>query len=73
MRIVTTHLSNKRYLILVYNVEYDRIYYPLSLRYCGKPNPAILMQQIRQLTAENHLLKSRVNSFDILCVFFFSF
>ncbi|CAF1460193.1 unnamed protein product [Rotaria magnacalcarata] len=55
-------LANKRYLILTYNAEYDRIYYPLSLPYCGKPDPVILMQQIRQLTAENCLLKSRLES-----------
>ncbi|CAF4424618.1 unnamed protein product [Rotaria socialis] len=55
-------LANKRYLILTYNAEYDRIYYPLSLPYCGKPDPVILMQQIRQLTTENCLLKSRLES-----------
>ncbi|CAF3456151.1 unnamed protein product [Rotaria sp. Silwood1] len=55
-------LANKRYLILTYNAEYDRIYYPLSLPYCGKPDPVILMQQIRQLTTENRLLKSRLES-----------
>jgi len=53
-------LANKRYLILTYNAEFDRIYYPLSLPYCGKPDPVVLMQQIRQLKAENRLLKSRV-------------
>lgn len=53
-------LANKRYLILTYNAEYDRIYYPLSLPYCGKPDPVILMEQIRKLTTENRLLKSRV-------------
>ncbi len=55
-------LANKRYLILTYNAEYDRIYYPLSLPYCGKPDPVVLMQQVRQLTAENRLLKSRVKN-----------
>ncbi|CAF1168377.1 unnamed protein product [Adineta steineri] len=55
-------LANKRYLILTYNAEYDRIYYPLSLPYCGKPDPVILMQQIRQLTTENRLLKSKLES-----------
>ncbi|CAF1082746.1 unnamed protein product [Rotaria sordida] len=55
-------LANKRYLILTYNAEYDRIYYPLSLPFCGKPDPVVLMQQIRQLTTENRLLKSRLES-----------
>jgi coiled-coil domain-containing protein 61 len=54
-------LANKRYLILTYNAEFDRIYYPLSLPYCGKPDPVLLMQQLRQLKAENVLLKSRVS------------
>ena len=53
-------LANKRYLILTYNAEYDRIYYPLSLPYCGKPDPAVLMQQIRQLKNEKRILKCRV-------------
>ena len=57
----TTSLSNKRYLILTYNAEFDRIYYPLSLPYCGKPDPVLLMAQIRQLTAENQLLHSKVD------------
>ena len=56
----SVQLANKRYLILTYNAEYDRIYYPLALPYCGKPDPVVLMQQIRQLTVENRLLKSRV-------------
>ena len=59
----STQLANKRYLILTYNAEYDRIYYPLSLPYCGKPDPVSLRQQIRQLKAENQLFKSRVMTF----------
>ncbi len=74
--ISSTKLSTKRYLILIYNAEYDHIYYPLSLRYCGKPDPVILIEQIRQLAAENQLLKSQVNSFCkeiFLTIFFFAF
>lgn len=70
-------LANKRYLILTYNAEYDRIYYPLSLPYCGKPDPVQLMQQIRQLKAENQLYKSRVNRIEtkifFLKILFFDF
>ncbi|CAF2898681.1 unnamed protein product [Rotaria sp. Silwood2] len=40
-------LANRSYLILTYNAEYDRIYYPLSLPYYGKSDSVILMQQIR--------------------------
>ncbi|CAF1002132.1 unnamed protein product [Rotaria sp. Silwood1] len=57
-----TKSSNKRYLILIYNTEYDRIYYPLSLRYCGKPDTIILIGQIHQLVTENESLKSQLGS-----------
>jgi len=57
-----TKFSTKRYLILIYNAEYDRICYPLTLRYCGKPDPVVLIEQIRQLATENQLLKSRLES-----------
>ncbi|CAF2520138.1 unnamed protein product [Rotaria sp. Silwood2] len=57
-----TKPTNKRYLILIYNGEYDCIYYPLSLLYCGKPDTVILIGQIHQLATENELLKSRVGS-----------
>ena len=42
----------KRYLILTYNVEFDRIHYPLALTYCGQPDPQILQEIIRKLQAE---------------------
>ena len=42
----------KRYLILTYNVEFDRIHYPLALSYCGSPDPIILQQTIRKLVSE---------------------
>ncbi|XP_016365742.1 centrosomal protein CCDC61 isoform X1 [Sinocyclocheilus rhinocerous] len=45
-------LSAKRYLILIYTVEFDRIHYPLPLPYLGKPDPAELQQEIRALRAE---------------------
>ncbi|XP_048838281.1 centrosomal protein CCDC61 [Brienomyrus brachyistius] len=45
-------LSTKRYLILVYTVEFDRIHYPLPLPYQGKPDPAALQREIRVLRAE---------------------
>ncbi|CAF1623594.1 unnamed protein product, partial [Didymodactylos carnosus] len=55
-------LANKRYLILTYNAEYDRIYYPLSLPYCGKPDPVLSMNQIRELIKENRFYKTRLES-----------
>lgn len=42
----------KRYLILTYTVEFDRIHYPLALSYCGRPDPVILQETIRKLQAE---------------------
>ncbi|KAK3555383.1 hypothetical protein QTP86_015668 [Hemibagrus guttatus] len=45
-------LSAKRYLILIYTVEFDRIHYPLPLPYVGKPDPATLLREIRALRAE---------------------
>ncbi|XP_038622766.1 centrosomal protein CCDC61 isoform X2 [Tachyglossus aculeatus] len=45
-------LSSKRYLILVYSVEFDRIHYPLPLPYLGKPDPAALQGVIRALREE---------------------
>lgn len=45
-------LSAKRYLILIYTVEFDRIHYPLPLPYLGKPDPAELQREIRALRTE---------------------
>ncbi|XP_055004209.1 centrosomal protein CCDC61 [Boleophthalmus pectinirostris] len=45
-------LTAKRYLILIYTVEFDRIHYPLPLPYVGKPDPALLQKEIRALRAE---------------------
>ncbi|KAM9450875.1 centrosomal protein CCDC61 isoform 2-T2 [Clarias gariepinus] len=50
-------LSTKRYLILIYTVEFDRIHYPLPLAYVGKPNPAALQREIRALRAELNTLR----------------
>ncbi|XP_063058827.1 centrosomal protein CCDC61 [Engraulis encrasicolus] len=52
-------LSAKRYLILIYTVEFDRIHYPLPLPYMGKPNPAALQKEIRSLRAELNALYNR--------------
>ena len=42
----------KRYLILTYSAEFDRIHYPLALSYCGHPDPIKLQDTIRKLHAE---------------------
>ncbi|XP_071316538.1 centrosomal protein CCDC61 isoform X4 [Trachinotus anak] len=51
-------LTAKRYLILIYTVEFDRIHYPLPLPYVGKPDPAALQKEIRALRAELSALTS---------------
>ncbi|XP_013862202.1 centrosomal protein CCDC61 isoform X2 [Austrofundulus limnaeus] len=51
-------LTAKRYLILIYTVEFDRIHYPLPLPYVGKPDPATLQKEIRTLRAEISALTS---------------
>ncbi|XP_032812093.2 centrosomal protein CCDC61 isoform X1 [Petromyzon marinus] len=49
-------LSSKRYLILIYTVEFDRIHYPLALGYAGRPDTATLQRAVRQLKEElSHL------------------
>ncbi|XP_060531737.1 centrosomal protein CCDC61-like [Cylas formicarius] len=44
--------SNRRYLIVTYIVEFDKIRYPLPLEYCGPPDPVILQTTIRRLEVE---------------------
>ncbi|XP_035034003.1 centrosomal protein CCDC61 isoform X1 [Hippoglossus stenolepis] len=51
-------LTAKRYLILIYTVEFDRIHYPLPLPYVGKPDPAALQKEVRALRAELSALTS---------------
>ncbi|CAF0876497.1 unnamed protein product [Brachionus calyciflorus] len=41
--------NNKRFLILTYNVEFDRINYPLQLNYQGKTNVNFLVDTIKKL------------------------
>uniref|UniRef100_UPI00358DE375 centrosomal protein CCDC61 n=1 Tax=Myxine glutinosa TaxID=7769 RepID=UPI00358DE375 len=52
-------LHSKRYLILIYSVEFDRIYYPLSLVYGGGPDPAALLALVRELHKENAWLRKQ--------------
>uniref|UniRef100_A0A8C9ALD5 Centrosomal protein CCDC61 n=1 Tax=Prolemur simus TaxID=1328070 RepID=A0A8C9ALD5_PROSS len=48
----SAQLNSKRYLILIYSVEFDRIHYPLPLPYQGKPDPVVLQGIIRSLKEE---------------------
>ncbi|NXG19522.1 CCD61 protein, partial [Grallaria varia] len=47
-RSTSSPLSTKRYLILVYSVEFDRIHYPLPLPYAGRPDLATLVRELRE-------------------------
>ncbi|KAM9591519.1 LOW QUALITY PROTEIN: centrosomal protein CCDC61-like [Morphnus guianensis] len=48
----TSPLSAKRYLILIYSVQFDRIRYPLPLPYAGRPDPAELRKLLWELREE---------------------
>eukprot|EP00730_Choanoeca_flexa_P014097 TRINITY_DN6035_c0_g1_i1.p1 TRINITY_DN6035_c0_g1~~TRINITY_DN6035_c0_g1_i1.p1 ORF type:complete len:531 (+),score=52.28 TRINITY_DN6035_c0_g1_i1:70-1662(+) len=41
----------RRYLILTYNAEYDRVHFPLPLNSTGPPDTAILTAKLRELAA----------------------
>ncbi|XP_071787196.1 centrosomal protein CCDC61-like [Asterias amurensis] len=55
-------LSAKRYLIVTYTVEFDRIHYPLPLPYQGKPDPVALQDTVRELKKEIRKMQSQVHS-----------
>lgn len=56
----TSGLQSKRYLILTYSTEFDRIHYPLALPYVGKPDPVELQETVRHLQQELDKYKSKV-------------
>ncbi|XP_044746068.1 centrosomal protein CCDC61-like [Coccinella septempunctata] len=49
--------NNRRYLIVTYCVEFDRIRYPIPLEYCGPPDPVVLQATIKRLEAELERVK----------------
>ncbi|XP_033100338.1 coiled-coil domain-containing protein 61-like [Anneissia japonica] len=53
-------LNSKRYLIVTYTVEFDRIHYPLPLPYQGKPDPVLLQNTVRDLKIEIKHLKKQL-------------
>jgi len=57
-----TKNNNKKYLIMTYNVEYDRINYPLQLRYQGKMEANDLLQIIKNLKNELKLQRQNLPS-----------
>lgn len=50
--------NNKRYLILTYLVEFDKVHYPLPLNFDENPSPATLKNTIQRLRIENEDLKA---------------
>uniref|UniRef100_A0A7S4JFC1 Coiled-coil domain-containing protein 61 n=1 Tax=Guillardia theta TaxID=55529 RepID=A0A7S4JFC1_GUITH len=54
----STRPTNKRYLILTYAVEFDRVHYPLPLAHWDDPPPSVLYSTIRRLREEMQRLKS---------------
>ncbi|ETW01300.1 hypothetical protein H310_06865 [Aphanomyces invadans] len=55
-----TSLQNKRYMILTYAVEFDRVHYPLPLNYVDSPSPDMLQRTIRRL--KQTLMEARSTS-----------
>ncbi|OWF48721.1 Coiled-coil domain-containing protein 61 [Mizuhopecten yessoensis] len=55
-------VNSKRYLILTYTVEFDRIHYPLPIPYMGKPDPRRLQETIRQLREELKAIRQQGGS-----------
>ncbi|SPQ98718.1 unnamed protein product (mitochondrion) [Plasmodiophora brassicae] len=50
--------NNKRYLILTYTVEFDRVHYPLMLKHSEVPETEALQRTIQRLRAELATAKS---------------
>ena len=50
--------NNKRYLILTYAAEFDRVHYPLPLVYEENPDPERLKEIIRKLREEIETMRS---------------
>ena len=60
-----TRPESKRYLILTYTVEFDRIHYPLALSHFGCTNPTVLQETIRRLQDE---LEKVISKLSINCM-----
>ncbi|GIL99845.1 hypothetical protein Vretimale_4810 [Volvox reticuliferus] len=54
--------NNKRYLIMTYAAEFDRVHYPLPLLYEENPDPQHLKRVISQLRAEVEALQMEAGS-----------
>lgn len=54
--------NNKRYLIMTYAAEFDRVHYPLPLLYEDNPDPQHLKRIISQLRSEVEALQTEAGS-----------
>lgn len=57
-----TNLKSRRYLILIYTVEFDRIHYPLPLHFKEKSNAKSLQETIVSLRMEIKKLKEEMKN-----------
>ncbi|KAI7815315.1 coiled-coil domain-containing protein [Rhyzopertha dominica] len=64
----STNISckNRKYLIVNYTVEFDKIHYPLPLDYCGPPDPLFLKSTIQKLQKELEKAKHQLACSDKL-------
>ena len=53
-----TKMAQKRYLILTYAVEFDRVHYPLPLNFEENPDPSVLQATIRRMRDDNENLRN---------------
>lgn len=60
--ICPSNLKSRRYLILIYTVEFDRIHYPLPLHFKEKLNPKSLQETVVKLRMEIKQLKEEMKS-----------
>eukprot|EP00794_Sanderia_malayensis_P020309 gene20309-22306_t len=57
----SSQLNNKRYLIMTYTVEFDRIHYPLSLQFIGQSDTISLRKKIKDQHDEIKQLKFQLS------------
>jgi hypothetical protein len=55
--------NKKRYIILTYIGEFERVHFPLPLNYIEEPEPDVLRRTIERM--RNQILMQRSNAFSI--------
>lgn len=59
-----TNLADRRYLIVTYEVEFDKVHYPLPLTKVERLDLDTLTESIRKLKAENEALRRGQSSLE---------